>query len=117
MSTYFKVWNSVISAPDPDVYTPEPQPVVGRFATGKPVSQGREAGVAQWATITLAHFIDLWDRWSTNKNSSGTFVIPPRTSGGSWTSWRSTTAYAEEPQLTYQGNNVQGCSMRIVIVG
>jgi hypothetical protein len=116
MSSYFKAWNALLTTcPDPDGYTPEPPPVVGRFSSAKPVAQGREQGVLAWDNISLAAWIDLWDVWNTNKDSSGTFVIPPRTSGGSWTSWRSVTAYAEEPQLTYRGRVVQGCTMRLVI--
>ena len=88
MSTYFKVWNSLITAKDPDSYVPEPAPVAGRLSYGKPISQGREAGTASWTVMTLAAFIDLWDRYNTNKNSSGTVVIPGRTSGQSWTTWQ-----------------------------
>lgn len=114
-SAYFKVWNSAITAPDPDGYAAEPPPVVGRMGSGKPIRQGREAGTASWAYMTLAEFIDLWDRYNTNKDSSGTFVIPGRTSGQSWTVWRSVTAYAEEPTCEYRGRVCQGVSMRIVI--
>jgi hypothetical protein len=89
--------------------------VVGRFASGKPVSQGREAGVATWSVMTIAQWIDLWDKWNTDKNNSGTFVIPGRTSGQSWTTWRSVTAYAEEPTCVYQNNNVMNVALRIVI--
>jgi len=117
MSSYFKAWNALLTTcPDPDEYAPEPPPVVGRFASAKPVAQGREQGTLVWDNITLADWIDLWDKWNTNKNSSGTFVIPPRTSGGSWTSWRSVTAYAEEPIPRYRGRIVQGATMHIVIV-
>jgi hypothetical protein len=115
MSTYFKVWNATISAPDPETYTPENPPVVGNYANAKPVSQGRERGMATWSSMTIAEFIDLWDKWNTSKDTSGTFVIPGRTSGQSWTTWRSVTAYAEEPTCVYQNNQVMNVAMRIVI--
>lgn len=115
-SAYFKAWNSAITASDPDSYTPEPAPVVGRMCSGKPIRQGREAGTITWTYMTLAEFIDLWDRYNTNKDSSGTFVIPPHTSGGSWTSWRSVTAYAEqEPTGDFRGRVVQNVTLKIVI--
>jgi len=117
MSSYFKAWNSLISGPDPDSYTPEYPSTVGQMADGKPVAQGREAGTLAWNNITLASWIDLRDRYNTNKDSSGTFVIPPHASGGSWSSWRSVTAYAEHPQAVYQGEVVQQVTMRIIIVG
>lgn len=115
MSTYFKVWNSTITAADPDSYVPEPPPVVGRLTTGQPVAQGLEAGTALWTTMTIAAFIDLWDKWNAGKSTTGTFVIPGRTSGQSWTTWRSVTAYAEQPTCEYRGNQVQNVTMRIVI--
>jgi len=115
MSTYFKMYNALITGNDPDTYTPEPPPVIARMASGKPIAQGREAGTVTWAFMTIAAWIDLWDRWNTNKNSSGTFVIPGRTSGQSWTTWRSVTAYAEEPTHTATGRIYTNVSMRIVI--
>lgn len=116
MSTYFKVWNATIDGPDPDSYTPEPEPLAGLMERGAPIVQGREAGTLRWAVLNINDFGDLWGKWNTSKAITGVFVIPPRTSGGSWTVWRSVTAYAEEPQCTYRGNNVADVTMRILIV-
>lgn len=116
MSAYFKAWNSLISAPDPDGYTPEGPRHVGTQCSGKPIVQGRERGTLTWEAMTLAHFIDLWDRYNTNKDSSGTFIIPGRTSGQSWTTWRSVTAYAiEEPKREYRGRNCLSVTWSIII--
>lgn len=114
-SAYFKAWNSAITAPDPDGYVAEPPAVTTRMASGKPVAQGREAGTATWTFMTIAEWIDLWDRWDTNKDSSGTFIIPGRTSGQSWTAWRSVTAFAEQPTCEFRGRMCQNVAMRIVI--
>jgi len=115
MSTYFKVWNATISGPEPSRYVPENPPVVGRICNGKPVAQGREAGTITWTVMTMAQFIDLWDKWDTNQDSSGTFTLPGRTSGNTWASWRSVTAYAEEPKYEVEGPLYYRISMRIVI--
>jgi hypothetical protein len=115
MSLRFQAWGSVLTtATDPDAYAVEPKPVVAHLDSGKAVQQGREVGNLMWSMMSLGQFTDLWGRWNTNKNTSGTFVIPPRT-GSSWTSWRSVTAYAEEPMVEYRGNVCTGVSMRIVI--
>jgi hypothetical protein len=115
MSTYFKVWNSTISGPEPSHYSPEPPVTVGQYATGKPVAQGREAGTFSWVIMSIAEWVDLWDRYNTNKNSSGTFTFPPQTSGENWTSWRSETAYAEEPVCEIDGPNAHNVSLRVII--
>ena len=116
MSTYFKAWNSTIAAADPSTYTPDPPKLVGQMCSGKPIVQGREQGTLVWDAMTLAGWIDLWDRYNTNKASSGVFVIPGRTSGQSWSTWRSTTSYVmEQPSCEYHALNVHRVSMRIVI--
>ena len=115
MSTYFKVWNATISGPEPARWIPEPPPVVGRLTTGQPVNQGLEAGTVMWPVMTYAQFIDLWDKWNAGKSTSGTFTLPPRTSGQTWTSWRSVTAYAEEPKYEVEGHLYKNITMRIVI--
>ena len=113
MSSYFKAWNTFLSGKDPDSYTPEPPPVVARTDAGKPIAQGLEAGTLTWDVMSLADYINLWSLWNTNKNVSGVFKIPPCLSG-SWTSWRSITAYAEEPRGEYRGWVVRSVTMHIV---
>jgi len=115
MSTYFKAWNATISGPEPSRYTPENPPVVGRIANAKPVSQGLEAGTLTWTAMTAAQWIDLWDKWNAGKDTAGTFTLPPRTSGETWTAWRSVTAYAEEPNYEVDGHLYFNITMRIVI--
>lgn len=116
MSTYFKVWNATIAADEPSGYIPDAADMVGQFCDGQPVLQGLEQGTIVWDAMTLASWIDLWDRWNTNKNTSGTFIIPGRTSGQSWTTWRSVTAYVMgEPEMEYRERNCYRVTMRIVI--
>jgi hypothetical protein len=115
MSSYFKAWNSLLTtAPDPDAYQVEPKPVAAYLDSGKPVQQGRETGMVIWPVMSLAQYHDLYNVWNTNKDTSGTFVIPP-ISGSSWTSWRSVTAYAEQPTVEYRGRVCQNVTMRLVI--
>lgn len=114
MSTYFKMFNSLIEAPDPDAYIPEYIQVVGRRADARPTIQGREIGVCTWAAMTLSDWHDMRARWVDNRGTSGTFVVPP-ISGDSWTSWRSVTAFIEPPTGEFRGNQVQNVSLRIVI--
>lgn len=114
MSTYFEGWGSTIAAPDPDSYTPDPPVVTGYFADGRPISQGVESGVVYWSVMTIAHWIDLWDKWDAGKAGEGDFKVPGRTSGDSWTSWRSLTAQAEEPTCEYAGNQVTNVRMRLI---
>lgn len=114
MASYFKAWNTLIDGPDPDRVTSEYPPTVGRFCSGQPVAQGLEVVTCEWDNITIAHWIDIRDKHNTNKSSSGTFVIPAHASGGSWTSWRSVTAYSEHPQVAYAGR-VCRVTWRLVI--
>lgn len=115
MSTYFKMYNATTDAPDPERYVPEPHRIVAHDTVGVPFRGQCERGVVNWSVMTIAHWIDLWDKWNAGKNGSGTFVIPGRTSGESWTTWRSVTAWAEEPRCEYAGNNVHNVTMKIVI--
>jgi hypothetical protein len=116
MGTYFKAWNALVDAPDPDAYIPEEGQEVGFLGNGKPIRQGFERGTIVWSVMTLAHYIDLWDAYNTDKDNSGTFIIPPHTSGGSWTSWRSVTAWAiSPPKVEYRGRVCQNVTMRILI--
>ena len=116
MSTYFKMWNATTTADEPSAYIPDPPRSVGLQCSGKSITQGLEKGTIVWDAMTLAAWIDIRDKYNTNKDSSGTFVIPAYTSGGSWTSWRSVTAYAlEQPDCEYRDRNVYRVTMRIVI--
>ena len=114
MSAYFKMFNSLIEAPDPDAYVPEYTQVVGRNWDGMPFLQGCEIGVCTWAVMSLSDWHDMRGRWNSNKGTSGTFVIPP-ISGDSWTSWRSVTAYIEPPTCEMRGNVCQNVTLRIII--
>ena len=115
MSLYFQMWGSLLTTcPDPSTYTPAPPPVVGRFASGEPVAQGREQGDLTWNAITPAEYADLWGRWNTNKNTVGTFVIPNR-AGTTPQAVRSTTAWCEEPRGTWGQNLRMSVTMHIII--
>jgi len=118
MSTYFKMWNSTITAKDPATYIPEAPPMVGQMSSGKPITQGLEYGTLTWNAVTLAGWIDIRDKYNTNKDTAGTFVIPGNTAGQSWTTWRSVTAYVvEQPKCEYKEKNVFSVTMQIVITG
>ena len=114
MSTYFKMFNSLIEAPDPDVYVPEYIQVVGRRADARPTIQGREIGVCTWAVMTLSDWHDMRARWVNNRGTLGTFVVPPIT-GDDWTSWRSVSAYIEPHTSEFRNNQIQNVSLRIII--
>ncbi len=114
MSAYFKMFNSLIEAPDPDAYIPTYTQVVGRNDDAEPVTQGTESGVCTWAVMRLSDWHDMRARWNSNRGTSGTFVIPPIT-GDSWTSWRSVTGYIEPPTCEFRGNQVQNVVLRIII--
>ena len=114
MSTYFKMFNSLIEAPDPDSYVPEYDPVVARRADAMPITQGREIGTCSWAVMRLSDWHDMRTRWFNSRGTLGTFVVPP-ISGDSWASWRSVSAYIEPPQAEFRGNQVQNVTLRIII--
>ena len=115
MSTHFKMWNSLIDAPDPDDYRLlESVPgSVGKFSNGFPVIQGREGGELVWGVMTIADYHDIYSRWNTNKATRGTFVVPPHTTGNDWDTWRSVTAYCDPPTCEYRGNQI--FNVRVVI--
>jgi hypothetical protein len=112
MSTYFKMWNSTIEAPDPDAYVKTEATPIGKFSNGLPVVQGRESGVCTWTVMRLSDWHDLYDRWNTNKASAGTFVVPPH-SGDDWDTWRSITAWCDPPTAEYRGNQVQNVTVTL----
>jgi len=114
MSSYFKMFNALIEAPDPDAYVPEYTQVVARRADAMPITQGCEVGVCTWAVMSLSDWHDMRARWFNNRGTSGTFVIPP-ISGDSWTSWRSVTGYIDPPTFEMRGNQVQNVQLRIII--
>jgi hypothetical protein len=117
MSTYWQAWGGTLSTcPDPQTWTPENQPVVGRIADGQPIQQGREAGAYSWAYLTTAEYENLWDTWNSNGTTSGTFTVPDR-SDSAPEDWRSVVAYGEEPSSTFGQRGRVTVSMRIVIVG
>ncbi len=114
MSTYFKMWNSLIEAPDPDTYVKmesDPGPV-GKFSNGLPVIQGRESGTCTWSVMSLSDYHDLYGRWNSNKATEGTFVVPPH-SGDDWTTWRSLTAFCDPPTCEYRGNQIHNVQVTI----
>jgi hypothetical protein len=114
MSTYFKMFNTLIEAPDPDAYVPEYAPVVARRADARPITQGREIGTCTWAVMSLADWHDMRALWANNLGTLGTFVVPP-VSGGVWSTWRSVSAYIEPPTCEFRGNVVQNVTLRIII--
>ena len=114
-AVYFKMWNALTTAPDPEVYIPEWPAVVGQMCSGKPITQGLERGSVVWTAMTIAEYIALKAAYDTNKDTSGTFVIPPSATG-SWTSWRSVTAYvAGAPTGEWRGRVVQNVTVQLVI--
>jgi len=112
MSTYFEMWGSTITAPDPDSYVKTEGVPVGKFSQGLPVIQGREIGVCTWAVMTLTAYHDLYNRWNTNKATGGDFVVPPH-SGDDWDTWRAVEAYCDPPTAEYRGNQIQNVSITI----
>ena len=112
MSTYFKMFNSLIEAPDPDSYVPEYDPVVARRADAMPITQGREIGTCTWAVMRLSDYHDLYALWNTNKAASGSFVMPPH-SGDDWDTWRTITAFCDPPTCEYRGNQVFNVSITL----
>ena len=114
MSTYFKMFNSLIEAPDPDSYVPEYDPIVARRADAMPITQGREIGTCSWSVMRLSDWHDMRTRWFNARGTLGTFVVPP-ISGDSWTSWRSVSAYIEPPNAEFRGNQVHNVTLRIII--
>ena len=110
MSTYFKMWNSLIEARDPDGYAKTEAVPIGRFSNGLPVIQGRESGTLTWTVMSLADYHDLYDRWNSNKTTRGSFVLPP---AYHWTSWRTVVAYCDPPMCEYRGNQVHNVTITI----
>lgn len=117
MSTYFQAWGGTLSTcPDPQSYTPENAPVVGRFCNGQPVAQGREAGVYTWAYLTTAEYEDLWDTWNTSGTVSGNFTIPDR-SDSAPEDWRTVAAWGEEPMSQFAQRGRVNVTLHIVLTG
>jgi hypothetical protein len=117
MSTYFKAWGTALSTcPDPTTWMPVPRPSVAYMANAKPVAQGYEQGDLTWSAITPADYADLWGRWNTNKDSSGSFDIPNR-AGTTPQSFRTVTAYAEDPRGQWGANIRSNVTMHIIITG
>ena len=114
MSTYFKMWGSLIEAKDPDSYVKVESVPIGKFSQGLPVIQGRESGTVVWAVMSLADYHDLYARWNTNKQTSGSFTVPPH-SGDSWTSWRNIYGWCNPPTAEYRSNQVHNVSVTIHI--
>ena len=116
MSTYFEAWGSTLSVcPDPARYMPENAPVVGKLSDGQPVAQGREGGVYSWTYLTTQEYEDLWDTWNTSGTINGNFKIPDR-SGSTPETWRTVSAWADEPIGEFARRGRENVTMHITIV-
>lgn len=116
MSTYFQAWGSTVGCHDPATYTPENKPIVGKFCSAQPVRQGLEGGTYTWNAMTIAEYEALWDRWYANQSVSGSFKVPDR-SGSTPETWRTVTAFGDEPSGTFVSRTRQNVTMHITITG
>ena len=122
--TYFRAWGGSVTDVDPDEYIPDKVPTIGHFARtaslvpSRPVKlSGLEKGTVIWRGITLAEYIYMYDIWNEEKNSYGSFRIPPQADDpAAWASWRTVRAYALQPTVVFRGANVHDVNWRIIIV-